>query len=161
MSEENALFEDFLMEAGSANFAFINQIHEYLTANGCTIKIQTAKNGYVVSYVHAKTKKVIANYVSRKKGLIMRIYGDNAGKYMAFLQGLPNDMAKAIEKASVCRRLIDPTKCNSRCPMGYSVTLNGREFQKCRYSSFMFLLNDESNPYIKSFLEHELAERNA
>lgn len=159
MSKEGLNFEDFLMEVDSACLEIVLHLHEYLLEQECTVKLEAAKSGYVVSYSHSKTKKVIANYVFRKKGLLIRIYGDHVSNYAEFVNTLPEGMVKAIEKAPVCRRLIDPTKCNSRCPMGYVFTLNGTEYKKCRYNSFMFLVNDESAPFIKTFLEHELAER--
>jgi len=150
-------FEDFLMEAEPSNLDFILELHDYLLQNGCDVKIQAAKSGYVVSYSHSK--KVIANYVFRKKGLIIRIYGDHVGEYSEFLGSLPDEMAESIEKAPVCRRLVDPLKCNSRCPMGYAFTLRGTPYQKRRYGSFMFLVDDNSSSYIKAFLENELRER--
>jgi len=152
-------FEDFLMEVDSACLTIVLGLHEYLMEQECAVKIESAKSGYVVSYSHSKTKKVIANYVFRKKGLIIRIYGDHVSNYMDFVNTLPESMVREIEKAPVCKRLIDPTKCNSRCPMGYVFDLKGTEYKKCRYNSFMFLVNDESGPFIKTFLAHELAER--
>lgn len=159
MSKDGLRFEDFLMEVDSACLGIVTQLHEYLTENGCGVKLEAAKSGYVVSYSHNKTKKVIANYVFRKKGLIIRIYGDNVSNYAELIDTLPAGMADAIEKAPMCKRLMDPSKCNSRCPMGYIFTLKGTEHKKCRYNSFMFLINDENASYIKSFLENELMLR--
>lgn len=159
MSKEGLRFEDFLMEVDSAYLGIVTQLHEYFLENNCAVKLESAKSGYVVSYSHTKTKKVIANYVFRKKGLIIRIYGDNVSSYAEFINTLPEGMIKTIEKAPVCKRLVDPAKCNSRCPMGYVFTLKGTDYQKCRYNSFMFLVNDENAPYIKMFLEHELTRR--
>lgn len=157
--KEETPFGDFLSEVNPACLGFVTRLHEYLLENDCSVKIESAKSGYVVSYSLNKTKKVVANYVFRKKGLIIRIYGDYVSNYMEFINTLPEEMAKAIEKAPVCKRLVDPAKCNSRCPMGYVFTLKGTEYQKCRYNSFMFLINDENTSYIKTFLEHELEER--
>lgn len=159
MSKEEIKFEDFLANVSPVNVDFVNQTHAFILQSGCTYKIESAKNGFVVSYVHAKTKKVIANYVFRKSGLIIRIYGDHIGSYSDVLTALPEGMAKAIEKAPVCKRLIDPTKCNSRCPMGYVFELNGTVHQKCRYNSFMFGVIDENYDTIHAFIERELNER--
>lgn len=159
MDEADIRFEDFLMEVEPDKLNFVLELHEYLLQNGCTIKIQPAKNGYVVSY--SRLKKVISNFVSRKKGLTIRIYGDHIGKYYNLLDSLPDEMIKAIEKAPVCKRLMDPLKCNSRCPMGYVFTLKGIDYKKCRYNGFMFLVNNETISYIKSFLENEIRERSA
>jgi hypothetical protein len=74
---------------------------------------------------------------------------------------LPEEMIKAIGKSSVCKRMIDPNTCNSRCTMGYDFIIGSKRFQKCKNSSFMFLISDENNPYIKSFIENEVTERTA
>jgi len=161
MSKEKIPFGDFLMDVDPAYLEFVMQLHEYLMENDCEVLIKPAKAGFVVSYSHNKTKKVVANYVFRKKGLIMRIYGDHVEKYMDAINTMPEEMTKAVEKAPVCKRLLDPAKCNSRCPMGYVFTLKDTEYKKCRYSSFMFLMNEENYPYIKTLLEHELKERSA
>ena len=159
MSKEKPRFEDFLMCVGPDDIAFVKHMHEFFTKNGCEVNIKDAKNGYVVSYVHTGTKKTVVNYVFRKKGLIMRIYGDNVGSYQDFIDVLPDGMADAIEKAPICKRLADTEKCNSRCPMGYIFALRGQEQKKCRYNGFMFLLDDESKPYVKEFVEREMRER--
>ncbi len=161
MSKEQIVFEDFLTNVSPVNLDFVNKTHDFLLQNGCTYKIEVAKSGHVVSYVLAKTKKVIVNYVFRKSGLIIRIYGDHINKYTDILTSLPENMAKTIEKAPVCKRLVDPTKCNSRCTMGYVFDLKGTTHQKCRYNSFMFEVKEENYEAIKSFLELELKNRTA
>lgn len=161
MAKEKIPFEDFLMDVNPNDLEFVMQMHEFMTEKGCTVEIKTAKSGFVVSYSDGTTKKVVANYVFRKKGLIMRIYGDHISHYADIMDTITDDMAKGIEKAPACKRLLDPAKCNSRCPMGYIFTLNGTEHKKCRYNSFMFLINEENNPYIRSFVEHEIKARTA
>ena len=137
MPKEEIKFEYFLLNIDPVNLGFINEIHEYMNQKDCAYKIETAKNGHVFSYIMPKTKKVVANYVFRKNGMIIRIYGDNIGNYFGLLNTLPENMVKAIEKAPVCKRLADPAKCNSRCPMGYVFGLNGKTYQNCRYNSFI------------------------
>lgn len=159
MEKSEIKFEDFLNDVNPAYMEFITQMNDYLMSSGCKIKIEAAKNGYVVSYTHTKTKRVILNYVFRKKGLIARIYADHIGKYAAFLETMPEEMKKSVEKAPVCRRLVDPVKCNSRCGMGYEFDLNENHYQKCRYNCFMLLISDENNPFIKAFIENEVKER--
>jgi len=68
-------------------------------------------------------------------------------------------MVKAIEKAPVCKRLIDITKCNSKCRMGYDFTLKDTQYQKCQYNCFMFLVTDENISFINEFLANELNAR--
>jgi hypothetical protein len=46
--------------------------------------------------------------------------------------------------------------CNPKCIMGYSFSLDGEAYQKCRYMAFLPTLSEENNPHIKDFLEHEL-----
>jgi len=140
---------------------FVDPINALLTENGCTVKLQMAKNGYVVSYTHKKSKRVLANFIFRKQGLMIRIYGDHSGKYQPFLNELPEAMKGEMEKAAVCRRLHDPTKCNGRCPLGNIFTLNGMEHKKCRYDSFVFFVDVKTGPHLIGFLERELAERAA
>lgn len=159
MSKEKIPFEDFLMDVNPTDLEFVMQMHEVMLEHNCKVEIKSAKSGFVVSYTDGASKKVVANYVFRKKGLIMRIYGDHIKEYIKLLETIPAGMVKEIEKAPACKRLLDPAKCNSRCSMGYIFTLNGTEHKKCRYNSFMFLLGDESNPHIKSFVEHELQGR--
>lgn len=159
MDEVKIKFDDFLMDVEPENLSFVLELNDYLLENGCSIKIQAAKSGYVVSYTHLK--KVLANYVFRKNGMIIRIYGNHIGDYNRFLNDLPDDMVKAIQKAPVCKRLLDSSKCNSRCPMGYTFLLKDETYKKCRYSSFMFPVNSESGSYIKVFLENEIIERTA
>ncbi len=161
MSKEKIAFESFLTDVTPENLEFVNMTHDFLLKNGCTCKIELAKSGYVVSYLLAKTKKVILNYVFRKSGLIVRIYADNINGYLDILKTLPDNMVKAIEKAPVCKRLVDPTKCNSRCNMGYVFDLNGTNYQKCRFNSFMFEVKDENFKAITAFIEDELRCRTA
>ena len=158
MDKNNIKFEDFLMDVYPAYHDFVNQTHDYLLENGCGIKLSVAKSGYLVSYTD-KNKRVIANFVFRKSGLVIRIYGDAVNQYNDFLETLPDEMVKAIGKAPVCKRLIDITKCNPKCRMGYQFTLHGVLQKKCQYNCFMFTVNFESIPFISDFLGRELTAR--
>ena len=161
MPKEETKFEDFLLNVNPKDLGFVHETHDFMLQSGCSYKIEAAKSGHVLSYVLTKKKKVIANYVFRKSGLIVRIYGDNIGKYADILNNLPEGMIKAIEKAPVCKRMVDPTKCNSRCPLGYAFDLRGKTYQSCRYGSFMFEVREENYSHIRGFLERELKERAA
>lgn len=161
MPKEEIKFDDFILNVSPENLDFVHKTHSFMLENGCSVKIEAAKSGHVLSYLLPKTKKVIINYVFRKGGLIVRIYGDNVSKYADIMGTLPSGMVKAIEKAPVCKRLVDPTKCNSRCPMGYVFDLNGKTYQNCRYNSFMFAVTDENYASIHNFIERELKERTA
>jgi hypothetical protein len=95
----------------------------------------------------------------RKKGLLLRIYGENIGAYDDFLQALPQQMVDAIKSAPICKRLVHGA-CSPKCS-GYDFVIRGERYQKCRYACFEFLVADESNPSIKTFVENELKERAA
>ena len=157
--EKKLTFEDFLNDVDPRYRDFAQQTHDYLLGEGCKLKMQLAKSGYVVSYGHGKSKRVVMNFVFRKSGLIARIYGENAGQYDDFLASLPDAMKKSIEKAPMCKRFEEPPKCSPNCS-GYVFDLNGTQYQKCKYNSFMFEIDDESIPFIRGFLENEIKMRN-
>lgn len=135
---------------------FVNQIHDYLTEQGCRCEIKTAKSGYVVSYTLEKTERTLATFVSRKTGMKLRIYPEHIREYQSFLNDLPEKMKKDIRKASVCKRLIDPDDCNPKCVMGYTFEMDGERYRKCRYMAFMPTLSAENDPHIMQFLKNEL-----
>lgn len=155
MPDMELSFEGFLQNVNPLHQEFVTQIHDVMLQNGCKLKLQLAKSGYVVSYSHGKDKRVILNFVFRKSGLVARIYGDYADRYMDFLETLPDKMIKSIEKAPACKL------CNPRCMKGYVFSVKGTQHQKCRYNCFLFAVDDESIPFIKTFLEHEIKERSA
>lgn len=159
MAKESISFEDFLAALPPQLVEYATQTDSYLQQNNCTLKIESAKNGYVVSYFHKPSGRTLLNYVFRKKGVLMRLYADNVLKYMDYLETLPQTMQKDIEKAPVCKRLINPDACNPRCPKGYEFLLAGQQHQKCRYNCFMFLINEESMPHLQTILQKEIALR--
>ena len=152
-------YNDFLDQVDPQYREFAVATHKQMLQGGCKLKVTLAKNGYVISYQHGKKKRVIMNFVFRKSGLVARIYGDFAGQYPDFIDSLPEDMIKSIEKAPNCKRFEDPPRCSSKC-VGYVFSVLGSQHQKCRYNCFMFIVDDESIPYIKAFLEKELNMRN-
>ncbi len=158
MAKPKFTYEDFLMEVSADNAEFVTSMNNYLTEQGCTIKIESAKSGYVVSY--SLNGRALMNYVFRKSGMVSRIYGDFAHTYISDIV-LTNDMQKGIKKAPVCKRLIDPAKCLQTCRMGYDFYLDGEQYQKCQYSAFMFLINTESKQSILDFIKHEVMARSA
>lgn len=151
---ETYTFQDFLAAVDGENQRFVRELHDELTALGCKADVKSAKSGYVVSY--SLNKKTIANYVFRKKGLIARIYTGHIAQYEELLDTLPEGMVRSIQEASICKRLVDPAACNQKCSMGYDFILKGQRLQRCRNNAFMFLLNEESRPYISSLLLHEV-----
>ena len=160
MAQEKLNFEGFLEAAADPkDRAFAQDLHGYLLENGCKAAFEEKKTGLLGSYKHTKTKRAIINLLLKKKGLLVRIYGENANKYLDFLHTLPAEMVESIDSASICKRLVHNT-CSPKCS-GYDVTIGGTRFQKCRYSCFEFLRTEESASYIRSFVENELGERTA
>lgn len=149
---------DMFMETVEENFRdFVKQTDKYLTENDCTRDIKLQKSGYVVSYVLSSSKRTLATFVSRKSGMKLRIYPEHLHQYQSFLDTLPERAKKEIKKASTCKRLMNPDDCNPKCVMGYTFILDGEPYQKCRYMAFQPALSEENNPYIRQFLEKELA----
>ena len=137
-------FQDFITSVPIENQDFVKELHNKLMELGCKIEIKTAKSGNMVSYLYHK--KTVANYVFRKKGMLVRIYGVHVNEYEKILETLPCEMVSTIQKAPICKRLADPT----------DFWLKGEHYQKCRNSAFMFLVCPQNNPFIQSFLLSEV-----
>lgn len=152
-------YEDFVAAVAPATQPALAELDGLMRGGGCEVGIEPAKSGYVVSYRHPAGGRVLANFVFRKKGLVIRIYADNILKYMEILEGLPTAMRRKLAKAPLCRRLVNPSLCTPHCPKGYEFILEGESHQKCRYNCFMFLLEPEATPAIRGLLEAELACR--
>ena len=154
------VFDDFIMEVDPQFHGFVISLNEYLMINDCKLKMTSAKNGYVVSYQYGKKKRVVLNFVFRKSGLVARIYADHIGQYIDVLDSLPDSMKNTVEKAPACKRFEDPPKCSPKCG-GYVFDFNGKQHQKCRYMCFLFEVNNESIPLIRTMVEKELECRQA
>ena len=152
--------DDFIISVAPQYQGFARYINDYLLNNGCVLKMANAKNGFVVSYQHVAKKRVVMNFVFRKNGLVARIYGDHVGEYPEFLETLPDSMRISIQTAPACKRFDNPPKCNSKCG-GYVFSIGGMQYQKCRYNCFLFVVSDESIPFITTHIEKELAARAA
>ena len=159
MAQADYVFDDFLSDIEDEYKSFVSDINASLADGGYRTKIESKANGFMVSYSYPKTKRSILNFIFRKKKLQVRIYADNFGKYPAFMDALPGEMEKEIAKAAVCKRLINPTDCNSRCPMGYDFNIKTNRYQKCRYSCFQFEINEANAGVISEFIENERKER--
>lgn len=154
---EDNKFLEFLDTVDKGQREFITDINGFLLEHSCKYDIKEAKSGFTVSYILKPSKKTLATFVCRKAGVKLRIYPQNLSQYESFLDTLPEGMKKEIKKASVCKRLIDPDDCNPKCVRGYDFFVDNEHYQKCRYMAFMPALNEESNPFIKMFLEKELS----
>lgn len=151
---EKYTFDDFIASVDEENQKFVGELHNELMELGCKTEVKPAKSGYVVSYI--LNKKTVANYVFRKMGLIARIYANHISGYEKMLDTLPDAMVQTILKAPVCKRLLDPAACNQRCSMGYDFTLRGERLKKCRNGAFMFLISEETRPFVKTMLLSEV-----
>lgn len=154
---EDVKFLDFLETIDNNNKEFVYDINHFLLEHGCHQEIKSAKSGFTVSYILKQTKKTISTFVCRKTGVKLRIYPSNLNHYEQFLGTLPDKMKKEIIKSSVCKRLINPNECNSKCTMGYDFYMDKEHYQKCRYMAFMPTINQENIVYIMSFLENEFS----
>lgn len=154
-------FNLFLECVDESNRGFAAGLDEYLTNNDCKRNIKLAKSGYTVSYLLCDTKKTLATFLFRKSGVKLRIYPKDIAKHQDFIDSLPEGMKKEIRKASVCKRMVDPSACNPKCVMGYGFSLDGETYQKCRHMAFMPALNEENNPYIRQFVEKALSKEDS
>jgi hypothetical protein len=105
------------------------------------------------------------NFLFRKKALMLRIYPDGIGagsfeKYSALLDRLPESMEQEINKASLCKRLINPAECNPKCIMGYDFYIRKNHYQKCRYQCFQFAVNPGSMAVLQELIDTERTMRN-
>jgi len=157
MAQEKLSLEDFLEAVDPNNKPFIQELHKYFLDNGCKGTFEEKKSGPLASYKHTKLKRSIANVIFRKHGMLVRIYGENANKFQDFMNTLPQEMVQAIDNSGECKRLTQ-NLCSPKCT-GYDFTIGDTHFQKCRYNCFEFLVNEESKPYITTFIENELRER--
>ena len=159
MSKTEYQFEDFLADVSDCYKAFVNKVHEKLLQDNYRIKIESKASGFLVSYVHPKMKRTILNFLFRKKGLLVRVYGDNCNKYCDVLNRLPESMVRQIDKSGVCKRLVDLESCNSRCATGYDFHIGKNHYQKCRYNCFCLDVDAESIPFLLELIERESKER--
>lgn len=159
MAAPELQFANFLLDVHPAQRQWVEDLHAFLLAQDCKAKLQMAKSGYVVSYVDGRGKRTLMNYIFRKSGLMVRLYGDHLNQYLDALAALPESMQKIMAKAPVCRRLVNPTDCNPRCQTGYDYTLGDAHYQKCRYSGLLFPVNEETEAALRTLVEREAALR--
>ena len=144
IKETDFMIDDFAAAAEPQHREFVMTVHEKLTACGYKMKIEKKTNGLFVSYSHPKTKRSALNLFFRKKGLFVRLYPDGITGCGDILNSLSESMVKEIDKALLCKRLINPDECNPKCIMGYDFNINGKRFIKCRYMCFKFAVTEES-----------------
>jgi len=159
MPKSEFQFSDFLLEVSDSSKDFVLTIHKMMEDASYKIKLELKANGFLVSYSEPKTKKSILNFVFRKNGMYIRIYGNNCNAYADLLHRLPENIVTQIDKSGDCSRLLDPQKCNSRCALGYDFSIGGKRYQKCRLVCFFLFVDAESIPYLLELVEKEMQER--
>ena len=157
MAQAKISFEQFIQAVDEGNKSFVEDLHAYLLENGCKVTFEEKKNGFLASYKLGKPPRALMNFLFRKQGMLTRIYGEHISSYSDFLNSLPRAMVASVEKAGTCKRITQGT-CSPKC-IGYDFMIGESHFQKCRYSCFEFLMTNESNPFIKEFVEREIKER--
>lgn len=150
-------FELFHSTVDATIKPFVFELHSYLMENSCNASYYERKSGYVVRYQYGEPLRDFIFFSFKKQGLFINIRGEHNEKYSDFLDTLPVEMIKQIEKASVCHRIVS-NGCSPVC-IGYDFYIGDVHYQKCVNSCFNFLITDISKPYIKSFVEHELSQR--
>jgi len=157
MPIEKITFEEIQLAASPDEQAYAQELHSYLTDNGCKSTFEKKKTSLLGSYKYGKPPKTVINLLLRKDGLYVRIYGEHIHQYTDFLQSMTSEMVEAIAKRGDCGRLTE-NGCSTKCK-GYDFTIGENRYQKCRYNCFEFLVTEESGRYIMSFVKHELEER--
>lgn len=156
---EKVIFEQFILAVQQEYRGFVEDLHTRLLESGCKVNFEEKKNGFLASYKIGKPPRAFLNFLFRKRGMFVRIYGENASKYSDFLSTLPSEMLKNIEDSGVCKRLVHNT-CSPKCA-GYDFLIGDLHFRKCKYGCFEFLATEENIPHIKDFVQHELSTRGA
>ena len=157
MAKEKGSFGEFLSTVAPEHQAFVEELNNKLTNQGCELVIKEAKSGYAASY--QLKKKTVMNWVFRKSGVFARIYGDNAGKYEDIIASLPADMQKKMTASRDCKRLINPDACSATCVKGFVYSLNGDTYKKCRNDGMFFLLTNETAEHIAGLVCAEVMVR--
>ncbi len=159
MTKEKSTYNDFILNTDVLHVDFYNELNELLTQNGYIEKVELKKFGYGLSYSHKSTKKSLINFVPRKKGTYIRIYGNHTDNYREKLTTLPDSMIKELGKGHECKRMSDPDACNSRCSMGVNILIERELHAKCRFAALFFLIATEKYEAIKDILTSEINER--
>ena len=147
----------FLNDIPAESQGFVLELDKYLTSKGSKRTIKAAKSGFVTSYSSPVTGKVLLNYVFRKTGVKMRIYAQSIGEHSDILSDLPEKMKADIRKSGDCKKL-NGLNCSPTCSGGYTFTMDGVEFKKCKNMAFFHSLTEENYDAIKKLIYSELCE---
>ena len=147
----------FLNDIPADSQGFVLELDKYLTSKGSKRTIKSAKSGFVTSYASPVTGKALLNYVFRKTGVKMRIYAQSIGAHADILSDFPENMKNDIRKAGDCKKLCG-LKCSPTCPGGYSFSMDGEEYKKCKNMAFFHSLTEENYDAIEKLIRSELGE---
>jgi len=159
MATEKPSLEDLLLQMIPPQQVMVQTLYDLLLEKGCAVDIKPSTSKFILSFSLGKPRKVVANIVFRKNGPAARIYGEHTTEYAAFLNMLPERMAHSIEKAPVCKKLINPGDCTPNCKGGYDFDLQGTRVQRCKYNAFLFEVDGTTLPFIMEFLKKETEQR--
>ena len=90
-------------------------------------------------------------------GRKMRIYAQSIGAHADILSDFPENMKNDIRKAGDCKKLCG-LKCSPTCPGGYSFSMDGEEYKKCKNMAFFHSLTEENYDAIEKLIRSELGE---
>jgi hypothetical protein len=152
-------YEDFISNIGEEHLDFYHDVRTLLTERGFKSKVELKKTGYALTYIQSSNKKTLINFVNRKKGMFMRLYSNHTDAYMDKIMTLPENMIKELKKGQVCKRMIDPDACNSKCKMGVNLLIDGQVHAKCRYSALFFHIEADKYKELLDLIESETNER--
>ena len=147
----------FLNDIPAESQGFVLELDKHLTSKGSKRTIKAAKSGFVTTYASPVKGKALLNYVFRKTGVKMRIYAQSIGVHSDILSNLPENMKADIRKAGNCKKLTG-LKCSPTCKGGYTFTMDGEEFKKCKNMAFFHSLTEENFDAIKKLIDSELGE---
>ena len=147
----------FLNDIPVESQGFVLELDKYLTSKGSKRTIKSAKSGFVTSYTSPVSGKTLLNYVFRKTGVKIRIYAQSIGTYADILSDFPENMKNDIRKAGDCKKLCG-LKCSPTCPGGYSFSMDGGEYKKCKNMAFFHSLTEENYDAIEMLIRSELGE---
>lgn len=151
------VFNDFLGQLKTEESALAEVIDGLFMQGGCKREIKKSASGYTVSYLSAKTKKTLANFVCRKTGLKIRLMPPKPFECDDMVGSLPDNMRKDMTRGNECKRLSGADVCNPRCQMGYSFTVEGEKYNKCRSMAFLFAVTEKNLDKIIVFINRALA----
>jgi len=160
MESTGLSYDDFFMSVKDEYKDFVREVNERVAEAGYTkINVGTNKtNLYKVAFAQPKTRKGIANFYLRKKGLKMTISAKHCADYPETFAAMNEEMKKQIDKAHDCKNLVEGGGCMDKCA-GYNFRIGETPYQKCKFGCFLFDVEKENLPVLRTLLESELKAR--